>query len=248
MLAAGSLLVAAAGQASAINIGGLDIPIGTAFSAGQVYTNVPLNVGEVLSGYGKIDSYKSDAIADLCVGGACELTYVFGGYTLADTTGGVYSFTGGTIDVYLGTTAGGTKDFRVGQPGDTPATDRAEASNGTLWLTLVGHAVGGYTFQSTGTVNGSIFTGRGEGYLDVNTAGAGVANAAFNTNSLSAGGSGNADFLIQNSFNDVDPPYAGTAYGSMNLTAAAVPEPETYALMLSALGLIGYVVRRRRSV
>jgi hypothetical protein len=32
----------------------------------------------------------------------------------------------------------------------------------------------------------------------------------------------------------------------MDLNTTAVPEPQTYALMLSALGLIGYVVNRRR--
>ena len=31
------------------------------------------------------------------------------------------------------------------------------------------------------------------------------------------------------------------------MTAAPVPEPETYALMLSGLGLIAYVARRRRA-
>jgi hypothetical protein len=42
----------------------------------------------------------------------------------------------------------------------------------------------------------------------------------------------------------------GTARGyttySVDFTAAPIPEPETYALMLAGLGAVGYVARRRR--
>jgi hypothetical protein len=40
---------------------------------------------------------------------------------------------------------------------------------------------------------------------------------------------------------------AGGDIGSPGAIAAAVPEPETYALMLAGLGLLGAVVRRRRA-
>lgn len=42
--------------------------------------------------------------------------------------------------------------------------------------------------------------------------------------------------------------YLGAQNGAVNLAAiAAVPKPETYAMLLAGLGLIGAVARRRRS-
>lgn len=247
MLAAGSLLAAAAGQASAINIGGLEIPLGATFSAGQIYTNIPTTIGGELTGYGKIDSFNSEAVGDLCTN--CELTYVFDGYMLNSITAAGANFTGGSVRVYMGT--GATKDFTTNNAGSSVADDMAEASNGTLWLTLTGHSIdaSGNTFRSTGNnVGTTAFTGHGAGLLDV-AAGGGTATAFFDSNGVPATfGGGAADFYIGSSFNGVAPPYPDTLRGSMDLNTTAVPEPETYALMLSALGIIGFVVRRRRSV
>ena len=247
LLTAGTLLLAATSQAYAVNIGGLEIPLGTTFTAGQIYTNVPSSIGGELTGYGKIDSVNSLATGDLC--GGCELTYVFDGYTVSSIDAGGVNFDGGSVRVYMGT--GATKDFSTQNPGSSVADDVAEASNGTLWLTLVGHAINaaGNTFSSDGEDVGTpAFTGHGFGLLDVDLTGGGVANAAFNSNSIAAAFGGSADFLIGSSFNGLAPPYPDTLRGSMDLTTTAIPEPETYALMLSALGLIGYVVHRRRRV
>jgi hypothetical protein len=246
--AAGSLLFTATGQALALDIGGVNIPGGTMFGAGQIYTNLPSAVGDELTGYGKIDSINSVSVANLCTD--CELTYTFGGYTATavDPTTGTLLFNGGTVNIYLGT--GSTNDFSTVNPGSSVSDDMAEASNGTLWLTLKGHAVdaAGNTSKTMGTdIGTTAFTGSGKGLLDVDMSGGGVANSAFNTNSVPAAyGGGNADFIIGFSFNGLNPPYADTARGSADMTTAAVPEPETYALMLSGLGLMAYVVRRRR--
>lgn len=248
MLAAGSLLAAGVGQALAVNVGGLDIPLGAAFSAGQIYTSLPTAPGGQLAGYGKIDSFNSATISDLC--GGCELTYVFDGYTLekVDLTGSYFS--GGSVRVYMGT--GAEKDFSTLNPGSSPTDDLAEASNGTLWLTLKGHAIdaAGTTFIGTQTSTGTApFRGGGEGWLDVDSSNPGAANAFFDSNSVTPpSGGGMTDFYIASTFNSVATPYPGTLQGSMSLNTAAVPEPETYALMLSALGLIGFVVHRRRRV
>ncbi len=37
-----------------------------------------------------------------------------------------------------------------------------------------------------------------------------------------------------------------TVSGSVNFTVAAIPEPETYAMMLAGLGLMGFMARRRK--
>ncbi|CAN5140804.1 hypothetical protein BH11PSE10_BH11PSE10_20780 [soil metagenome] len=49
---------------------------------------------------------------------------------------------------------------------------------------------------------------------------------------------------------DLSTQYGGNdfAVDKLSLTAAAVPEPETYALMLAGLGVVGFVARRRRAV
>ena len=45
---------------------------------------------------------------------------------------------------------------------------------------------------------------------------------------------------------DDSPDYAGFEVANFSVTAA-VPEPQTYALMLGGLGIIGFVARRRRT-
>jgi hypothetical protein len=43
------------------------------------------------------------------------------------------------------------------------------------------------------------------------------------------------------------PPGIGNYPEVDNVSVAAVPEPETYALMLAGLGALGFVARRRRA-
>lgn len=48
--------------------------------------------------------------------------------------------------------------------------------------------------------------------------------------------------------NDTEAALAGLGYDDFKLSlAAAVPEPETYALMLGGLALMGFVARRRKA-
>ena len=252
-LAVGSVLFAAASQASAVDIGGVDIPLGVTFATAQFFNNVNPVVGEKLSGYGKIDTINSDSVIDLC-GGNCELTYAFDDFLVTSAVPGELRFSGGSVKVYLGKDA--DKDFSTRNAGGS-AGDLTEATNGSLWLTLKGHAIdaSGNTFVATGALIGTTApTGFGTGLLDVDTSGGGSANSSFDSNGvLAAFGGGNADFQFGSSFSALNPVYSGECpggpaclRGSADFTTVAVPEPETYALMLSALGLIGYVVRRRR--
>jgi len=251
-VAAGTLLLAAAAPAMAINVGGLEIPLGPVFTAGQIYSTTPTAVGQSLEAYGKIDSISSIPIAQLC--SDCELTYRVTDYQVAALSPTSVSTTGGVVRFYLGT--GATRDFSTTNTGGL-AGDITEATNGTLFLTLRGHATNAqnHTFQtSVNTSTGGAF---GTGLADVDTtAGTGIAASVFNTNSIAAPVGGNADMQFNASWSAVSPLYPGQGAcgaggclrGSADFHAVAVPEPETYALMLSALGLIGYVVHRRRKV
>jgi hypothetical protein len=133
----------------------------------------------------------------------------------------------------------------------------AEATNGTLFLTLKGHAVdaAGNTFIGTGANIGTISpTGFGSGLADVDTSAGGIANPYFDSNSIVALFGGPADFELGSSFSALHPVYpsecpGGPAClrGSADLTATVVPEPETYAMILAGLGVLGFIARRRKA-
>ena len=57
---------------------------------------------------------------------------------------------------------------------------------------------------------------------------------------------GNYYLRVQGQYN-ATPLQNSVQYGSGNLSIAAIPEPSEWALMLSGLGLMGFVARRRRA-
>lgn len=255
-----AIVIGTCGPALAVDIGGLNVPVGSVFSVAQIYENVPTAIGDTLAGYGKVDSINSIPVGNLCTG--CELTYQFGGYTVAAVSPTEIRFSGGFIKFYLG--FGADNDFTTGNAGGS-AGDLAEATNGTLFLTVKGHAVdaAGNTFIGTGVNIGTIVpTGFGSGLLDVDTNAGGIANAFFDTNSIVALFGGPADFQTGSSFTALNPVYpsecpGGPAClrGSADATGSVrdarnpedVPEPATYFLMLTGLGALGFVSARRRA-
>src|SRR5207253_10580956 len=110
---------------------------------------------------------------------------------------------------------GADNDFTSDNAGGSDG-DLAEATNGTLSLTLKGHAVdsAGNTFIGTGVnIGTSVPTGFGSGLLDVDTSAGGIANAFFDTNSILALFGGPADFQTGSSFTGLNPVYPSECPG-----------------------------------
>jgi len=257
VLATSTVLLASSSLAWAIDIGGLDVPLGPTFASSQIYENTLTGVvGQELTGFGKVDSINSMAVGTLCVN--CELTYQFGGYVVTAISPTEVKFTGGWVKFYLG--FGADNDFNTTTAGSSAAA-LSQATNGTLFLSLMGHAVdaAGNTFVGTGVgIGSSLPAGHGDGLADVDNAAGGIANVYFDTNAVPALFGGNADILLTSAFNGLFPPFpsecvsgAGPACvsGSANFrgnVVANIPEPGTYALMLAGVGVVGFVARRRK--
>ncbi len=263
-LAAGAMLLASSYAAASINIGGLTVPVGTHFENGTIYENIVTGVGQTLTGYGEVFSINDQPVTTLCNG--CELTYVFGGYKVTSITPTSITFSGGYVNFYLG--FGANNDLNPSMSSGS-AADFSAASNGTLFLTLAGHAIdaAGNTFAGTGNNIGSQNpggTGSGLGDIDVtgmmfgNTVGAGaIANSNFNTNSIASLFGGFADFLIGSTFSTTNVPHsgecgptstaAGCLRGSADFRGLVIPEPDSLALLGLGVAALSLGLRRRKA-
>ena len=249
--------------ASADNIGGILVPAGAYFEAGQLYENVVTGVGQTVSGYGSINSISGST--NFCAGGlgTCELTFQFGGFLVTSITPTSIVTSGGWVNFYVGT--GSTLNFNPLTSGSS-AADIAAATDGSLWLNLLGHTnlVGGFlgTLFGTGTSFGTgSDAGFGSGLLDVDLTGAGYANARFDTNTLADNIGGKADALFTSDFSPTAVPHpsectgtpptgASCLAGAASMRGVVLPEPGSLALTgLGLLGLgLGAVARKRKSV
>jgi hypothetical protein len=250
---ASAVLLSTAGSsmAATVDIGGLSLSTGPTFSVTSIYENFVDSVGDELTGVGEVTQINGVAVGDLCAG--CELTYQFGGYMVTSLTPTDITFTGGWVNFYLGFAA--DNDFNPFASANS-AADLAAATNGTLFLNLLGHDIdaAGNTFNGTGTnLNSTAAVGFGAGLADVDMTGTGIANAYFNSNSIVATFGGNADFQLGSSFGNAVIPHPSECptgpmclAGSADFRAQVIPEPETYALMLAGLGVVAFVARRRK--
>lgn len=258
-VAAVGALALGASQAQALNIGGIIIDAGANIKVGSVYENQVGGAGDPLSGYGEVSFVNGTA--DFCAGGfgSCELTFVFGGYTVKAISPTEVVFEGGWVNFYVDS----TPDFQIpGAASDAAAI--ASASDGDLWLSLSGHETlypaSGFgpitgTLQGLGAILGGTIAGFGSGLLDVDDnngsgEGAGLANVFFDTDTYADALGGTADLTLDTSFTSQNVPFAncagqtGCLQGSATVNSNVVPEPGTLSIL--SLGLLGLGALRRR--
>jgi len=242
---------------AAVDVHGIYLDTGSVFMNGSLFENSIANIGDELTGYGRIDSINGLASSSFCVTAGCELTYQFGGFTVVNNTtvpgaGFTVDFSNGWVKMYLG--IGATTNFNPFTSA-SKAADIAAATDGTLWLTLQGHTFQDSNSGRSGTLLGngyqaspsSVF-GSGHALLDVATVdgSAGLANAYFDRNAVTDGLSGHTDMDINASFSNLGiPPHGQTPVAGSVSLAAPVPEPESFAMMLVGLAVVGVAAKHR---
>jgi hypothetical protein len=206
------------------------------------------NVNDVLTGYGQIGSINGNN--NFCLG--CDLTFTFT-YTVSDITGNQVVFDNGGFQFYVAPT--GTFDFG----------DPTSASLGTPWLTMEGHTFPSPLFASVGqlyaTIQGTIAAPTvGSGGFGLLDATGGDAQPFVNSNSVSDGIGGFADFNLASSFltfpastcPSISPDPTSVCHypiegnGSLTGRTVTVPEPGATGLLGLGLAFLGLLTWRRR--
>ncbi len=244
-------LSAGAVQAAPINVGGVvwdpDTPLFD-FSSNSNLIEDQLNLVpgpdfvNTLTGFGQVTGINQTNQATFCPG--CELTYVFGGYTVSnvsvDDKGTPLDTSDDEATIEF---SGGWIEFYVDSSTAYDANDQASAGDGLLWLRLEAHDVNGASLVSELTNYGNgTDAGTGIGLLDVHS---GAAASNFDTDTQTDG----ADFVFSSSFQPL-PNNAVTddgfeLFGTADLRGESIPVPATAFLL--GLGLLGMGVVRKRT-
>lgn len=248
LLASAALLSAVSAQA-AVTVG----------SASFVYTQS----FDTLAASGTANAWTNDGtLAGWSLFNGTTALTTYRASTGTDNAGAVYSFGTSAADRALGSIASGS----LANPTMAVAfTNDTGAALGSFTLTYDGEQWrnGGNTSQQKLTVE----YGFGSSFANVTWVSAGSAfdvNSLVNTSTAAAvngnaaglsanlGGTIAADWAAGstlwvrwNDTNDVGNDH-GLAIDNVKLTVSAVPEPESYALLLAGLAAVSFVARRRR--
>lgn len=249
---AAALAVSTGAYATPINIGGVvwdpDSIVDFFAEATLAEQQVQL-VGDTLSGFGKITSFNSLSgpnEAQFCP--SCELTFEFGGYTLAQVNGNDFVFNGGWMKMYVDH----TPDYNI-------ATGFSSANDGVLFLDLQAVEYFEAAYGASGTLFGTLTagsilspapdeTGTGAGFFSVV---GGIAGSNFDTNTFTniqtTQGVTDADLSFSSSFQPNSAPVGLPLRGTGEMQGDTIPEPSSLALIgLGILGL-GAQMRRRKA-
>jgi hypothetical protein len=247
-LATGALCLST--SASAVMVGGVNFfdgvpgnptPVLGTTTLAETYVN---GNGQQLRGYGVISTVNGDST--YCGTGsgagasACNLMFVFDGYTSQNFTGVSSDFTGGSIRIYRNDT----------DPSFNFLTQDSESNftyiqSLTPWATLAGAPSGGVTLTATGTLIGAGLSFSGVGLLDV-TGGLADVSSFLNTNTFAGADmelNSSGSTQVRNSFDACT--FTNGQWciqGSADIRGVGVvpvPAPAVLGLMLVGLGLIG---------
>jgi len=238
-LLAGVALAAAAAtsaQAATINVGGVvwnpDAPLDFSGTTATLSQFINPASGE-LSGFGVVTTINGTGVSTFCPG--CELTVQYGGY-MPVGAGAVPGPAGGGTQIFY--TGGFVKVFVDHTPNadasDPLALSLANATDGNLWLDMVGHAVNGVTLTGFNFFPSFLL---GKGLWDVV---GGLAQGNLDTNTKEDG----ADLSFTNSFTSFPTNSPLFSTGTGNFQGNSIPEPGS--LLLLSLGLLAIASARAR--
>ncbi len=244
LLAAGAIAITSAAVQAApmVSVAGVHWDAGSNFdftsTSDLIEDQLDLPNGQnELHGFGLINKINQTSQSVFCPSG-CELTYQFGGYTVATTTpdgngGAAIDFTGGWINFYVDSSTAYN------------AEDESSATNGVLWLSLAAHEVAGITLEAALTSFGAgVDSGTGTGLLDVV---GGLAAANFDTNSQTDG----SDFVFSSSYQPI--PFGHVTadgyelFGTADLRGESIAVSAPTTTLLFGLGLLGMAATRKRT-